>query len=105
MSHLTSIYRTHTCGQLRLVNKEQKVNLAGWIHNKRDHGGVTFIDLRDHYGLTQLVINPDASFQSEIAHLSKESVIGISGTVKPRPEGLRNPKLATGDIEVVVENY
>jgi aspartyl-tRNA synthetase len=105
MSYLKSVYRTHTCGELRLQNKDQQVKLSGWVHNKRDHGGVTFIDLRDHYGLTQLVVNPDAPFQKEIAHVSKESVICVEGVVKPRPEGLRNAKLGTGDIEVIVSNY
>jgi aspartyl-tRNA synthetase len=105
MPHLASKYRTHTCSELRISHIGQKVNLAGWIHNKRDHGGVTFIDLRDHYGLTQIIINPDAPFQKELAHISKESVIAVNGEVKARPDGLRNPKLATGDIEVVVASY
>ena len=64
----------------------QTVRLAGWIHNKRDLGGVLFIDLRDHYGITQIVIPPTAAFQDDVAHLPKETVISVEGNVRPRPE-------------------
>jgi aspartyl-tRNA synthetase len=98
-------YRTHTCHDLRASHAGQTVRLAGWIHNKRDLGGVLFIDLRDHYGLTQIVIPPTAAFQDEVAHLPKETVISVSGQVRPRPEGTANPDLATGEIELDVSGY
>jgi aspartyl-tRNA synthetase len=101
MSH----YRTHKCNELRKTNVDQEVRLAGWIHNKRDHGGVLFIDLRDHYGLTQIVVPPDLPFQAELAHINKESVVAVTGIVKPRPEGSTNPNLPTGEIEVFVSKY
>ena len=62
-------YRTHTCGALRKADAEKQVKLSGWVHRKRDHGGVIFIDLRDHYGLTQVVINPDAPFFADVEKL------------------------------------
>ncbi|PAW79244.1 MAG: aspartate--tRNA ligase [Verrucomicrobia bacterium Tous-C9LFEB] len=100
-----SKYRSHRCNELRKANVDQEVRLAGWIHNKRDHGGVLFIDLRDHYGLTQIVVPPELPFQSELAHMTKESVVSVVGTVKPRPEGSTNPNLPTGEIEVFVTQY
>ena len=98
-------YRTHTCNDLRKQHAGDTVRLAGWIHNKRDLGGVLFIDLRDHYGITQIVIPPTAAFQNEIAHLPKETVISVQGTVRPRPEGTVNTDLATGEIELDVTAY
>jgi aspartyl-tRNA synthetase len=98
-------YRSHTCNDLRPTHAGQTVKLAGWIHNKRDLGGVLFIDLRDHYGITQIVVPPTAPFQDAIAHLPKETVIGVEGTVRPRPEGTVNPNIATGEIELDVASY
>ncbi|HUB67688.1 MAG TPA: aspartate--tRNA ligase [Candidatus Methylacidiphilales bacterium] len=98
-------YRTHTCNDLRFSHAGQAVRLAGWIHNKRDLGGVLFIDLRDHYGVTQIVIPPAAAFQNELAHLPKETVISVRGQVRPRPEGTVNPALATGEVELDVASY
>jgi aspartyl-tRNA synthetase len=98
-------YRSHTCNDLRADHAGQTVRLAGWIHNKRDLGGVLFIDLRDHYGITQVVIPPTAAFQDVVAHLPKETVISVEGNVRPRPEGTKNPNLATGDIELDVTSY
>src|ERR1700748_3234683 len=98
-------YRSHTCNDLRAGHAGQTVRLAGWIHNKRDLGGVLFIDLRDHYGITQIVIPPTAAFQDEVAHLPKETVIGIEGAVRHRPEGTVNPNIATGEIEIDVTSY
>ena len=98
-------YRSHTCGDLRASHAGSAVRLAGWIHNKRDLGGVLFIDLRDHYGITQIVIPPTASFQDALAHLPKETVISAHGQVRPRPEGTVNPDLATGEIELDVAAY
>jgi aspartyl-tRNA synthetase len=97
--------RTHTCGQLRLDDAGKKVTLAGWVHSYRDHGNLVFFDLRDREGLTQLVFNPET--QPEIHKLARtvrcEWVIAARGTVRPRGKGLENPKLATGQIEVLVE--
>jgi len=98
-------YRTHTCNELHATLAGQTVRLAGWIHNKRDLGGVLFIDLRDHYGITQIVIPPTAAFQDALAHLPKETVISVHGLVRPRPEGTVNPNIATGEIEVDVQGY
>ena len=98
-------YRSHTCNDLRASHAGQTVRLAGWIHNKRDLGGVLFIDLRDHYGITQVVIPPTAAFQDEVAHLQKETVVSVEGSVRPRPGDTKNPNLATGDIELDVTSY
>jgi aspartyl-tRNA synthetase len=98
-------YRTHTCHDLRASHAGETVRLAGWIHNKRDLGGVLFIDLRDHYGITQVVVPPTASFQDALSHLPKETVISVQGQVRLRPEGTVNPDLATGTIELDVAGY
>jgi aspartyl-tRNA synthetase len=98
-------YRSHTCNDLRPSHAGSTVRLAGWIHNKRDLGGVLFIDLRDHYGITQIVIPPTAAFQDEVGHLPKETVISVQGQVRPRPEGTVNSNLATGEIELDVTSY
>jgi aspartyl-tRNA synthetase len=96
------MYKTHTCGELRATHIGQKVTLAGWVHRQRDHGGVTFIDLRDRFGLVQVVANPETSQQAaEIAAAAHaEWVIQVIGTVRHRPEGSENPHLGTGEIEV-----
>jgi aspartyl-tRNA synthetase len=98
-------YRSHTCNDLRKSNAGETARLAGWIHNKRDLGGVLFIDLRDHYGITQIVVPPTAAFQNEIAHLPKETVISVEGAVRPRPDGTVNTELATGEVELDVAAY
>jgi aspartyl-tRNA synthetase len=98
-------YRTHTCNDLRASHAGQTVRLAGWIHNKRDLGGVLFIDLRDHYGITQIVVPPTAGFQDALSHLHKETVISVHGNVRPRPEGTLNPNIATGEVELDVAGY
>jgi aspartyl-tRNA synthetase len=97
--------KTHTCGELRKENVGQAVTLAGWVHRRRDHGGLTFIDLRDHFGITQVVFNP-ASFPNahEIAtNLRAEFVVQVIGKVSARPPGQENPAHATGDVEILVE--
>ncbi len=96
------MYKTHTCGELRTEHAGQEVTLAGWVHRRRDHGGVTFIDLRDRFGLTQVVINPEiAPATHELAGpVRTEWVLQVMGTVRNRPDGLQNPNLETGDIEV-----
>lgn len=97
------MYRTHTCGELRPAHIGQTVTLAGWVHRQRDHGGITFIDLRDRYGLVQIVGDPAVEGVSEIQHARSEWVLQVSGLVRRRPEGAENPGLATGEIEVDVQ--
>jgi aspartyl-tRNA synthetase len=99
------MYKTHTCGELRASQAGQTVTLAGWVHRRRDHGGVAFIDLRDRYGLTQVVFNPDLSKETLdlVADLRAEWVVQITGLVHRRPEGMANPNLPTGEIEVIAK--
>jgi aspartyl-tRNA synthetase len=99
------LYRTHRCNELRRRHLDQTVRLSGWLHNRRDHGGVLFIDLRDHYGLTQVVVYPDAGFQNEVAHLPKETVVRFEGRVALRSEENLNPRLDTGEVEVVAHSF
>ncbi len=98
------MYKTHTCGELRLSHTGQPVTLAGWVHRRRDHGGVTFIDLRDRFGLIQVVFNPEISPEAHqaVVEVRSEWVIQVSGVVRPRPEGMQNPNLPTGEMEVEV---
>ena len=95
--------RTNTCGELTKKEIGKEVTLCGWTHSRRDHGGIIFIDLRDRYGLTQVVFDPrdDKKAHSEAQHLSREDVIQEKGKVRARGEGLANPKLKTGEIEVI----
>jgi aspartyl-tRNA synthetase len=93
-------YRTHTCGQLRASDTGQTVRLSGWIHRKRDHGGLVFVDLRDNYGLTQLVFAPETPGFATIERLRAESVICVNGEVVARTPETVNPNLPTGEIEV-----
>jgi len=93
-------YRTHTCAGLAAANVGETVRLSGWVHRKRDHGGVLFVDLRDHYGLTQIVADSDSPALPILERLRVESVVTIDGVVKARAEGTQNPNLATGEIEV-----
>jgi aspartyl-tRNA synthetase len=95
-------YRTHTCGALRAADTGQTVRLSGWIHRKRDHGGLVFVDLRDHYGLTQLVLHPDTPGFDLVERLRAESVIRIDGEVVARSPETVNPGLPTGEIEIRV---
>ncbi|QIK96147.1 aspartate--tRNA ligase [Sphingomonas sp. HDW15A] len=94
-------YRTHTCAQLRASDVGSTVRISGWIHRKRDHGGVLFVDLRDHYGLTQVVAAAGSDALKLLDSLRVESVVTITGEVVMREGGAINPKLATGEIEVV----
>lgn len=98
-------YRSHNCGELDLSHQGQEVKLSGWVHRRRDHGGLAFIDLRDHYGLTQCVINSDENLTNQIAHLHYESVVTITGKVVARDKDAKNPNLSTGDIEVHIETF
>jgi len=99
------LLKSHNCGELRKNHAEQKVTLAGWVHRRRDHGGKVFIDLRDREGIVQVVFNPQVSREAcEIAgSLRSEYVIQVTGEVVLRPEGTENPKLSSGDIEVIAK--
>ena len=94
-------YRTHSCAELRASDVGTSVRLSGWIHRKRDHGGVLFIDLRDHYGITQIVADQDNPVQALLDSLRLESVITVTGDVVARSAEAINPKLPTGEIEVI----
>ena len=93
-------YRTHTCGALRAANIGETVRLSGWCHRIRDHGGVLFIDLRDHYGLTQVVADPDSPAFKTAEKLRSEWVVRVDGRARRRPGGTENPDLPTGEVEV-----
>src|SRR5712671_4078206 len=97
------MYRTHTCNSLRKIDIGKQVTLAGWVHMTRDLGGVIFIDLRDREGLTQVVFRPEenAALAKEAHQLGQEDVIQVEGKVSDRAPGMQNPRMATGDIELV----
>src|SRR5579885_1226494 len=95
-------YRTMTCGGLRETNAGQFIRLSGWCHRIRDHGGVLFIDLRDHYGITQCVDDPDSPAFPQAEKLRSEWVVRIDGTIRRRPPGTENPAMPTGFAEVYV---
>lgn len=98
-------YRTHTCGALRKADAGARATLCGWVDSRRDHGGVIFIDLRDRAGITQVVFRPEehAAAAAQAHGLRTEDVLQVSGTVAPRLAGTENPKLGTGDIEIVAD--
>jgi aspartyl-tRNA synthetase len=104
-SHLKTKYRSHTNGELRVGDVKKRVVLSGWVNTRRDHGGIIFIDLRDKYGLTQIVFNPE--FNKDVftvgESLRREDVITIEGEVRARGVGLKNPNLDTGEIEVFLD--
>jgi aspartyl-tRNA synthetase len=95
-------YRSHKCGELRASDIDKDVRLSGWCHRIRDHGGVLFIDLRDHYGLTQVVADPDSPAFKVAETLRSEWVVRIDGKVRRRPEGTVNPELPTGEVEIYI---
>ncbi len=95
-------YRSHTCGALRDSHIGETVRLAGWVHRVRDHGGVLFIDLRDHYGITQVVADPDSAAFKDAETLHAEWVIKVDGKVRRRPDGTENPELPTGAVEIYI---
>ncbi len=97
-------YRTHTCGQLRKSDVGQTVRLSGWVHRRRDHGGLIFIDLRDHYGITQCVIEPDGKVFSTVDTTRSEWVLTLTGKVVARSEETTNKDLATGEVEMRIED-
>ncbi|MGO9047509.1 MAG: OB-fold nucleic acid binding domain-containing protein, partial [Xanthobacteraceae bacterium] len=95
-------YRSHTCGALHASDIGKDVRLSGWCHRIRDHGGVLFIDLRDHYGITQVVADPDSPAFKVAETLRSEWVVRIDGKIRQRPEGTVNPDLPTGEVEVYI---
>ncbi|SLN56607.1 Aspartate--tRNA ligase [Roseovarius gaetbuli] len=97
-------YRSHTCADLTKSNVGDAVRLSGWVHRIRDHGGVLFIDLRDHYGVTQLLCDPDSPVFAEVEKLRSEYCIRIDGSVKARDDSLINAKIPTGEIEVFIRD-
>ncbi len=97
-------YRSKTCAQLTAENVGETVRLSGWVHRVRDHGGILFIDLRDHYGMTQVLCDPDSAAFAEVEKLRAEWVIRIDGEVKARDPELVNPKLPTGEVEVFIRD-
>ena len=99
------LYRSHTCGELSSANIGEEVKLSGWVDRKRDHGGLLFIDLRDHYGVIQLVADSDNKYFSKCEEVKLESVVTIVGNVVKRSDDLINEKLSTGDIEVSIKDF
>jgi len=102
---MADLMRTHTCGQLRMKDAGSVVVLSGWVDTRRDHGGVIFIDLRDRYGKSQIVFNPEYNTEAheKASSLRSEYVIAVKGKVSERPEGMTNPDLDTGEIELFVD--
>src|ERR1700732_2474578 len=98
-------YRTHTCGELRLSHKGQTVRLSGWVHRKRDHGSLLFIDLRDHYGMTQCVIDRSSPLLAAVETVKNESVVTVTGKVVQRPDETANDKLPTAAIELDIAEF
>ena len=97
-------FRSHSCADLNKSNVGDTIRLSGWVHRVRDHGGVLFIDLRDHYGMTQLICDPDSPVFTEVEKVRSEWCIRIDGTVKARDESLVNSKIPTGEIEVFIRD-
>src|SRR5262245_28553293 len=96
-------YRSHTCGELRAPDVGTDVRLSGWLHNRRNLGGILFIDRRDHDGIVQLVVRPEQTeVQEQLSSLSKESVVRVDGKVRARGADNVNSELPTGEIEVEV---
>ncbi|MCP4208791.1 MAG: aspartate--tRNA ligase, partial [Shimia sp.] len=97
-------YRSHTCADLNASNVGDNVRLSGWVHRIRDHGGILFIDLRDHYGITQVLADPDSPVFADVEKLRAEFCIRIDGNVMARAPELVNPKLPTGEVEVFIRD-
>ncbi len=97
-------YRSHTCAALTKENVGESVRLSGWVHRVRDHGGVLFVDLRDHYGITQVLCDPDSPVFAEVEKLRSEWCVRIDGSVKARDASLINPRIPTGEIEVYIRD-
>lgn len=103
MKFVSELKRTHHCADLRLSHQGQEVVLMGWVNTRRDHGGLVFVDLRDRSGLVQLVMNPQTADCAAARDIRGEYVMAVKGVVRPRPEGMRNKNLETGDIEIDVK--
>ncbi len=105
MTSKTTSYRTHSCNDTTIINIDNNITLCGWVHSRRDHGGLIFIDLRDRYGLTQIVFDPEHNKDTHknAEHLRSEWVIQVTGKVRKRPEGQTNKNLNTGEIEILVD--
>ena len=97
-------YRTHNCGELRAENAGSEVRLSGWVHRKRDHGNLLFLDLRDHFGLTQCVVEVDSTIFPQIEVLKLETVICVTGKVAARDGETKNSDLPTGEVELRITN-
>ena len=97
-------YRSHSCAELNASHEGETVRLSGWVHRVRDHGGVLFIDLRDHYGVTQILADPDSPVFAQVEKVRSEWCIRIDGEVKARDADLVNPKIPTGNIEVFIRD-
>ena len=97
-------FRTHTCGELSIQNTGEIVRLSGWIHRQRDHGNLLFIDLRDHYGITQLVIENTGKIFKELENTRPESVITATGLLEKRSLETINPDIPTGEVELKIED-
>jgi aspartyl-tRNA synthetase len=102
-SSLSSIYRSHTCGELRETHVGQQARISGWVHRKRDHGNLVFIDLRDHYGITQCVLQSDSAAFAIVEGLKNETVVTFDGKVVKRSDEVINDKMPTGYVELVIE--
>jgi aspartyl-tRNA synthetase len=98
-------YRTNTCGELRLENAGQRARLSGWVHRKRDHGNLLFLDLRDHYGLTQCVIEVTSALFGQVEAARPESVITVTGPIEKRSDDTINAELPTGEVELRIEDF
>lgn len=98
-------YRTHTCGELRIEHAGREVRLSGWVSRKRDHGSLLFLDLRDHYGVTQVVFDPACPFFAEAQRIRLESVVTVTGPVERRDAETVNPGLSTGEVEVAAASF
>src|SRR5690348_15922537 len=99
------LYRTHTCGQMTRSHVGQTVSLSGWVHRKRDHGTLLVVDLRDHYGITQCVIDTSSPIFKEVEGTRLESVVTVSGKIVARSTETVNPKLATGEVELSIAEF
>ena len=98
-------YRTHTCGQLRPADTGAEARISGWVHRKRDHGNLLFMDVRDHYGITQCVIDVSGALFDEVEAVRPESVVTVTGKVVERSEDTVNPNLPTGEVEITIEAF
>ena len=96
-------YRTHTCGELRKKDVGKRVRLSGWVNRRRDHGGLLFIDLRDHYGLTQCIVEPDSPAFAEVDKARSEWVLTLTGEVEARTDDTINPDMPTGEVDLRID--